>query len=127
MSPARGPVLHHGQRDVTERGPDFANPGEVAIRGRGIGGVAADPVRTFAVDDAALDEPVEGGVERREAVDRETILGVVGVQEVEGVVEVDVVGVTRDRRERGCVFHLDNHFTPIDRLRARGYITQVTD
>ncbi len=46
------------------------------------------------VDDAALDEPVERVVERRELLDRETILGVVGVQEVEGVVEVDVVGVT---------------------------------
>ena len=68
-------------------------------------GLGAQPVGALAVDDAALDEPVEGRVEGREPLDRETILGVVGVQEVEGVLEADVVGVSPDRqpRERQCV------------------------
>jgi hypothetical protein len=37
------------------------------------------------------------------------------------------VGMTHADRLEGGVEHLDNHNTPVDRLRARGYITQVTD
>jgi hypothetical protein len=37
------------------------------------------------------------------------------------------VGVATTRLVNKLDIHLDNHFTTIDRLRARGYITQVTD
>ena len=45
------------------------------------------------VDDAALDEPVQGVIEGRQVLDPETIVEVVGVQEVEGAVKADLVGV----------------------------------
>jgi hypothetical protein len=56
------------------------------------------------VDHPPVDEPGEGVIERRELLEGETVLGVVGVQEVEGVVQVDVVGSARDGpdRWRGC-------------------------
>jgi hypothetical protein len=50
----------------------------------------------------AIDEEREGAVERRELLDGETVVGVVGVQEVEGVVQVDVVSVPSMTRTR-CV------------------------
>ena len=87
----------------------------------------ARPVGALLVDDAAIDEPGQRRVERREVIQRETILGVVGVQEVEGVFEVDVMGVPHADRSKGVCIHLANHNRPIDRLRARGYITQVTE
>ena len=80
------------------------------------------------MDHAAIDEPGQGRVEGREPFDRETIVGVVGVQEVEGVLEVDVVRVTPVTRV-GLVLvrvHDNNHNTPIDRLRASLYIGPVT-
>ena len=61
------------------------------------------------MDHAAIDEPVEGVVERGKPLSRETVVGVVGVQEVEGVVEVDVVGMTHGDGLEGRVEHLDNH------------------
>ena len=53
-------------------------------------------------------------------VEGETILEVIGVQEVEGVVEIDVMRVAGDRLYGGVRVHCNNHSTPIDRLRARG-------
>ena len=56
--------------------------------------LGADAVGALDVDDAPIDEPRERIVEGRELVDGETIFGVVGVQEVEGVLQIDVMGVT---------------------------------
>ena len=97
----RGRVPGERQRDLAQRCADRPDAGQVARRG-GLGRAAAcgsGPVGAFLVDDAAIDEPGQRRVERREAIDRETILGVVGVQEVEGVLEVDVVGVALGRPE----------------------------
>ena len=82
--------------------------------------LGAHAVGALDVDDPTVDEPFEGRIERRELVHRETILGVVGVQEVEGVLEIDVVSVASVDLIGGFCFHLDNHSIPIDRLRARG-------
>ena len=60
-----------------------------------LGGLAARPVGAFDVDQAAIGEPGEGVIERRQLLERETILGVEGVQEVEGGVDADVVRVAR--------------------------------
>ena len=91
------------------------------MRGIVVRHLGADPVGALDVDDAAIDEPGEGVVEGRELVHRETIFGVIGVQEVEGVLQVDVMSVTAvDRVGNGVRVHLDNHSIPIDRLRARG-------
>ena len=99
------------------------DPREVAhAAAASLGGLRADAVGALGVDDAAVDEPGQGVVEGREVIDRETILGVIGVQEVEGVLEIDVVRVTRWTGRESCDVHLDNHNIPIDRLRARGYI-----
>jgi hypothetical protein len=68
----------------------------------------------------------EGRIERRELLERETTFGVVGVQEVEGVVEVDVVSVASMTGQMVVCVHDNNHTIPIDRLRARGYIGPVT-
>ena len=87
------------------RRPDAVDARQVARPLRVLGGrLGADAVRALGVDDASVDEPGERGVERRELFDRETILGVVGVQEVEGVLEIDVVGVAAIGRDlvRGC-------------------------
>jgi hypothetical protein len=70
------------------------------------------------VDDPAIDEPRESVVEGRELVDGETILPVIGVQEVEGVLEIDVVCVTSLARIGGVDIHDNNHLIPLDRLRA---------
>ena len=43
-------------------------------------------------------------VERRQLLDRETTFGVIGVQEVEGVLEVDVVSVAPMTVVGVCVF-----------------------
>ena len=65
--------------------------------------LGADAIGALDVDDAPVDEPGERIVEGRELVHRETILAVVGVQEVEGVLEIDVMGVTRcDRIPESC-------------------------
>ena len=73
------------------------------------------------LDDAPFDEPSERVVEGRELLDRETILPVIGVQEVEGVLEIDVVGVAAVGWIGQVNVHRNNHSIPIDRLRARGY------
>ena len=51
------------------------------------------PLGALRVDDAALDEPRERVAERRQTLERETVLEVVRVHEIEGVLEVHVVGV----------------------------------
>ena len=71
------------------------DPPEVARHQRVLAAsLGSDAVGALAVDDAAFDEPGERIVEGRELLDGETILGVIGVQEVEGVLEIDVVSVT---------------------------------
>ena len=98
--------------------------GEHRVAGR----LDPEPIGAFEVDDAAIHEPAEGRIERRELLERETILGVVGVQEVEGVVEMDLVSMAPlgDGRNVICQ-HVDNHSSPVDRLRASGYCNPVTD
>ena len=124
----RGSVRRERQRDLAQSRADRLDPRQVAGRnGIVLGRDGTRPVGALLVDDAALHEPAEGCVERRDVVHRETILGVVGVQEVEGVLEIDVVRVaSADRSQCTCV-HVANHNRPVDRLRARGYITPVTD
>src|SRR4051794_32967677 len=122
------PMVHDGRGDLTHRAAHRVDTSQVALRDRRLcRGLPSNVVGTFLVDHAAIDEPSEGVVEGRKPLRGETVIGVVGVQEVEGVVEVDVVGMTHADGLEGGVEHLDNHNTPIDRLRARGYITQVTD
>jgi hypothetical protein len=90
----RGPVLGHRGRHVAERRANAMDAREVARLERGVGaGLVADAVGALGVDHAAIDEERERAVEGRELLDGETVVGVVGVQEVEGVVEVDVVSV----------------------------------
>ena len=97
----------------------------VARAGRGSAAACVgQPIGALAVDDLAVDEPVEGRVEGRQLLDRETVVGVVGVQEVEGVVERHVVGVTRGRPGWWRCRIVDNHSKTLDRLRARGYSSE---
>ena len=93
---ARDPVLDDGVGDLAEGVAHGVHALDVAIGGVGMfGGLAARPVGTFDVDQAAIGEPREGVIERRQRLVRETILGVEGVQEVEGGVDADVVRVAR--------------------------------
>jgi hypothetical protein len=70
------------------------------------------------VDDPAIDEPGEGIIEAGEMLAWETTLPVKGVQEVEGGVQIDAMGVASiGVGSRGCQ-HRDNHLTTFDRLRA---------
>ena len=110
-APAIGrPLLGDGSGHLAERGPNRVDPGQIAGHQRvTTGHLGAYPVGAFDVDDATIDEPGEGVVEGRELVHRETILGVIGVQEVEGVLEIDVVGVT-----------------PMDRVRERVRVHWIT-
>ena len=119
-SGARSSAIESG--DLAERRPNGVDPGQIACHQRVVARhLGANPVGALDVDDAAIDEPGECVVEGRELVHRETIFGVIGVQEVEGVLQVDVMGVTAvDRVGNACACSLDNHSIPIDRLRARG-------
>ena len=57
----RRPLLDDRVRHIAERTADGVDPREIALRGRRIGlGLMAQPIGTFAVDDAALDEPRQG-------------------------------------------------------------------
>ena len=120
------PVLGDRVRHLAQRRADGvdARRGHAPRAGRWAAAWARTRSAPSRVDDAPIDEPRERVVEGRELLDRETILGVVGVQEVEGVLEIDVVSVASVGRIEGLDVHLDNHSTPVDRLRARGYITQ---
>ena len=89
-------------------------------------GLRPDAVRALGVDHAAIDEPGQRVVEGRELLGGETIVGVIGVQEVEGVLEIDVMRMTSLDRVVELDVHRANHNIPIDRLRASGYIGPVT-
>ena len=74
-----------------------------------------------------LAQPVQAGVQIGEVVDLAAALELVRVDEVEPDLEADLVAV-RD----GVIFgggedvlfdHCSNHFSPVDRLAARGYST----
>ena len=68
--------------------------GQVAGRGRRLRRhLGAGSICPFAMDDPAIDEPGQGVVEAGKVLARETILAVKGVQEVEGGVEIDAMGV----------------------------------
>ena len=69
--------------------------------------LGAHAVGALDVDDAPIDEPGERVVERRQLVDGETIFGVIGVQEVEGVLQVDVMGVTPVNGIGWCVVFIE--------------------
>jgi hypothetical protein len=53
------------------------------------------------VDDAAVDEPGQRVTQGRQALEWETIFEVIGVHEIEGVLEVDVVRVMASRSRIG--------------------------
>ena len=76
------------------------------------------------MDDAAVDEPGQRVVERREVIERETILGVVGVQEVEGVLEIDVVGVPESTGEMVCVSISLTTIDPLTGYAQEGTLTK---
>ena len=91
---ARDPVLDDGVGDLAQGAAHGMDALDVAFGGfRMLGGLAARPVGAFDVDQAAIGEPRERGIERGQVLDRETILGLEGVQEVEGGVDADVVRV----------------------------------
>ena len=119
----RGTVLDDGIGHLAQRVPDRVDTGEIALRRVWIGlGLGAQQVGALAVDDPAFREPVQGRLQGRDPLDRETILEVVGVQEVEGVIEADVMGVVPGGSgSKGLCSHVANHFKPLDRLRARAY------
>ena len=128
-SAARRPMLGDGVGDLAEGRPDGVDALEVAGRQRRgrCAALRASAVGALEVDHAAVDEPGERDVERRELLDGETILGVVGVQEVEGGRRRRRRGRDPDGRSVGAgSMSSRNHITPIDRLRARGY-SIVTD
>ena len=119
-------VIDDGIGDLAERPSDGTDPGDLTL---GRGGVVLSPVtqsvRSLAVDDATFDEPRQRVAEGLQALARETVLEVIGVQEVERVLEVDIVRVVapRERSVNGG-FHAANHYIRVDRLRARGYSTR---
>ena len=124
----RRPLLGDRMRDIAQGRADAVDPGQLGRLDRPLGcRLGAHAVGAFAVDDAPIDEPRKRAIEGRELLRGETIVGVVGVQEVEGVLEVDVVGVPPARLVEHLDVHIDNHYITLDRLRARGYITAVTD
>ena len=99
----RGAVLGDRGRDLAKGRSDGMDAGQVALHER-LGLRPDAVVGALGVDHAAVDEPGQRVVEGRELLDRETIVGVVGVQEVEGVLEIDVMRMTSlDRVEvAGC-------------------------
>ena len=91
----RRALLRDRMSDLAERRPNGVDPGQIACHQRVLARhLGAHAVGALDVDDAAIDEPGERVVEGRKLVHRETIFGVFGVQEVEGVLQVDVMGVT---------------------------------
>ena len=77
QGPAHGADL--GEVPLADRGPRLVDRG--------------DPIRALEVDHAAVDEPVQGDRQVPDVVDRDAVLQFVGVEEVEGVAEFDIVGV----------------------------------
>ena len=105
---ARRALLDDRIGDLAQGGAHGMDASEVARGGESVGwrACARSPIGALAVDHAAIDEPGQGVVEGRQVLDRETILEVVGVQEVEGVVEADVVGVARWPGGQRCVMSI---------------------
>ena len=118
----RGPMLDDRVGDLAERGAHGADAREIAIGRRRIGvRLDAQAIGALAVDHATIDEPAEGVPEGRQALDLGTIFEVVGVQEIEGVFEPNLMGVMpTDVRPANGGLHFDNHYIALDRLRARG-------
>ena len=84
-----------GEGHLAQGRSDGVDPCEVPLHQRVVArDLGAHAVGALDVDHAPIDEPRERIVKGRELVDRETIFGVVGVQEVEGVLQIDVMGVT---------------------------------
>lgn len=115
------------QGDLAQRRPEGADAREVprhegVLRRR----LGADAVRALEVDHASIDEPRQRGVECRELLERGAVRRRFGVQEVEGVREIDVVRVTSIDRFQGVYVHVYNHSRPLDRLHTRRYIGPVT-
>jgi hypothetical protein len=123
------PVLDDRVGDLAEGASDRADASELALAGVGVGvGLRPQSVGALAVDHAAVDEPGQGIAQGRQTLERETIFEVVGVQESEGVLEPNLVGMMpADVQPVNGGLHVDNHFRPVDRLRARGYSSLVTD
>lgn len=102
----RRPVLRDRLGHLSECATDRVDAGQVADRRCGISlGDRPLTVGALEVDDPALDEPGQGAVQGRQSLQWETILGVVGVQEVEGVFQTDVVGVSQAGRWMGRRLH----------------------
>ncbi len=78
-------------------------------------------VRAIAVNDLAFDEPGQRVLEVREPLNREAVIDVGGVEEVEGRPEVDAVGMTSTDPGMRFWQHGDNQNITVDRLHARGY------
>ena len=102
---AGAPMLDDGVGDLAQGAADGVDARQVALRR------AARPrpaPRTRSAPSVWITprstNQVEGVVERRELLGGETIVGVVGVQEVEGVVEIDVVRMTRGPRRGAWMF-----------------------
>ena len=90
----RGAVLGDRRGHLAKGIAHGVDPVEVLGRGRRLGGdPGAGAIGALAVDHTAIDEPAQCGVERGELLDRETIVRVEGVQEVEGALEIDAMGV----------------------------------
>ena len=109
--------------------PDGVDPREVLLHQRVVArDLGAHAIGALDVDHATVDEPRERIVERRELVDRETILGVVGVQEVEGVLQIDVMGVTPVDGIRRCVgVHEITTLYLLTGYAQEGKVHEVTD
>ena len=122
---ARSPVLDDRIGDLAERRAHGMDAFEVLGRDPRPGdGVTPQAIGPLAMDQAVVCEPGEDAFEGRQTLAWETIVVVEGVQEVEGGLHVDVVGVARiEGVEGGLRLHRCNHFRPLDRLRARGYCT----
>lgn len=124
---ARDPMLDDRVGHATERAPDGVDPRQVALRRLGLEGrLRAESIGALVMDDAPIHEPRERVIEGREPLARETILAIIGVQEVEGPVERDLVSVAQIGRAGLVGQHRDNHFTTVDRLRASAYADAVT-
>ena len=92
---SRRPMLDDGIGDLSKGAADLMHALEVTGgHARMRRGVLASALGTLAVDQPAIGEPAQREIEARELLDEETIVAIQGVQEVEGGLDVDVVGVT---------------------------------
>ena len=128
-SGVRRPVLCEGERHLAQGRPDGVDPREVLLHQRVVArDLGTHAIGALAMDHATVDEPRERRVERRELVHRETIFGVVGVQEVEGVLEIHVMGVTAVDGIRSCVgVHVITTLWLLTGYAQKGKVQEVTD